>query len=231
MDIRPQALTLDRLGTEGSAMAPAWQLALAANFGSVDRWAATFTALAADAGRALLVFQPHDGRLVHQAADDCAFVTSGSVPLLALNRDERTGSSEGPAVATQRVQILMAAVDGVRVQALYRQAVFAASEPWAAGPEEVADALVLDVRRAGAFEAANTMLPGAAWRDPGTVDQWGPQLSADRVVIVYCVHGHEVSRATALRLRALGLQAHFLSGGIEAWAAAGRPLQARSEST
>jgi superoxide dismutase, Fe-Mn family len=231
MDTRLQDLTLDSLGTEGTPMEPAWQLALAANFGSVERWAAAFTALAAASGRALLVFQPHDGRLVHQAAGDSASVPSSSVPLLALNRDERNGSSEEPAAAAQRVETLMAAVDGVRVQGLYRQAVFAASEPWAALPDEVTEALVLDVRRAGAFEAAKTMLPGAAWRDPGTVGQWGPQLPADRVVIVYCVHGHEVSRATALRLRALGLQAHFLSGGIEAWAAAGRPLQTRSGST
>jgi superoxide dismutase, Fe-Mn family len=228
MDIRPQDLTLDSLGTEGSAMAPAWQLALAANFGSVDRWAATFTALAADAGRALLVFQPHDGRLVHHAAGDGAVLPSGSVPLLALQRADGSDTPVDPAAATQRVQTLMAAVDGVRVQALYRQAVLAASETCAADADALAAALVLDVRRAGAFEAASTMLPGAAWRDPGAVAEWGTELPMDRAVVVYCVYGHEVSRATALRLRALGLQARFLAGGIEAWAAAGRPLQARA---
>jgi Fe-Mn family superoxide dismutase len=47
-------------------------------------------------------------------------------------------------------------------------------------------------------------------------------------VVVYCVHGHEVSRATALRLRAAGLDARFLRGGIAAWEAAGLPLQPRT---
>jgi superoxide dismutase, Fe-Mn family len=38
------------------------------------------------------------------------------------------------------------------------------------------------------------------------------------------VHGHEVSRATALRLRAAGLNARYLRGGIDSWQAAGRPI-------
>jgi Fe-Mn family superoxide dismutase len=43
-------------------------------------------------------------------------------------------------------------------------------------------------------------------------------------VVVYCVHGHEVSRSTAMQLRAAGLRARFLRGGIEGWQAAGLPL-------
>jgi Fe-Mn family superoxide dismutase len=48
-------------------------------------------------------------------------------------------------------------------------------------------------------------------------------------VIVYCVHGHEVGRATALRLRAAGLNARFLRGGIEGWQAAGRALEPKEK--
>jgi Fe-Mn family superoxide dismutase len=43
-------------------------------------------------------------------------------------------------------------------------------------------------------------------------------------VVVYCVFGHEVGRSTALRLRAAGLNARYLRGGIDGWQAAGRPL-------
>jgi Fe-Mn family superoxide dismutase len=43
-------------------------------------------------------------------------------------------------------------------------------------------------------------------------------------VIVYCVYGHEVGRATALRLRAAGLKARYLRGGIDGWQTAGRAL-------
>ena len=51
----------------------------------------------------------------------------------------------------------------------------------------------------------------------------------DREVVVYCVYGHEVGRATALRLRAAGLKARYLRGGIDGWQAAGRPLTARED--
>ena len=41
---------------------------------------------------------------------------------------------------------------------------------------------------------------------------------------VYCVYGHEVSRATAMRLRAAGVKARYLRGGIDSWQSAQRPL-------
>jgi hypothetical protein len=44
-------------------------------------------------------------------------------------------------------------------------------------------------------------------------------LPRDAEVVVYCVHGHEVSQAAA---KALGAQ--YLEGGIEAWRAAGGEL-------
>lgn len=86
------------------------------------------------------------------------------------------------------------------------------------------DALLLDVRRAGVFEKARTMIPGARWCDPAQVPTWATELPADRELLVYCVYGHEVSRVTALRLQAVGLKARYLVGGIDAWQAAGRPL-------
>jgi len=41
---------------------------------------------------------------------------------------------------------------------------------------------------------------------------------------VYCVYGHEVGRSTALRLRAQGINARFLKGGIDEWQKANLPL-------
>jgi len=93
----------------------------------------------------------------------------------------------------------------------------------------VAGALVLDVRRPAAFAQADTVLPGARWRDPGAIDTWAPALPAGCRVIVYCVHGHEVSRGTAQRLHAMGIDARFLRGGIDAWQTAGRPLQRKAD--
>ena len=69
------------------------------------------------------------------------------------------------------------------------------------------------------------MIAGAQWRDPAAVAEWAGELDSGRPVVVYCVYGHEVGRATALRLRAAGLKARFLRGGMSDWQQAGRPLQ------
>ena len=88
---------------------------------------------------------------------------------------------------------------------------------------------MIDVRRAGVYQQAATMVPGARWRDPAAVATWFSDLSADRDVIVYCVYGHEVGRATALRLRAAGLNARYLRGGIDGWQSAGRSVTSKIE--
>jgi Fe-Mn family superoxide dismutase len=90
-----------------------------------------------------------------------------------------------------------------------------------------AECLLIDVRRAPLFEQSSQKLPGAVWRDPAAVEQWAGELPRDREVIVYCVHGHEVSQAAASRLRERGLRARYLSGGLEGWRAAGLPLAAK----
>src|SRR5512137_1992454 len=91
-------------------------------------------------------------------------------------------------------------------------------------------AVLVDVRRAGVFVQARTTNPGARWCDPAAVGTWSADLPAGREVLVYCVYGHEVSRATATRLRAAGLNARFLRGGIDGWQAAGRALADKSAS-
>lgn len=84
---------------------------------------------------------------------------------------------------------------------------------------------IIDVRRAAAFDADERMLVAAIRHDPADVGRWGAQLSADKPVIVYCVHGHEVSQQTAIALRGIGLDACYLEGGIAGWAERGLPLR------
>jgi superoxide dismutase, Fe-Mn family len=98
---------------------------------------------------------------------------------------------------------------------------------FAATHAEVAGALVLDVRRQAAYQAAPTRLAGSQWRDPATVESWVADLPGGTDIVVYCVYGHEVSQSTALRLRAAGLNARYLDGGIVGWEAAGRPVEAK----
>ena len=79
--------------------------------------------------------------------------------------------------------------------------------------------LLIDVRKQPTFLGAGDMVRGALRRDPAAIDQWKQTLPSGRDVVVYCVHGHEVSQNAA---KALG--ARFLEGGLEAWRAAGGEL-------
>ena len=86
---------------------------------------------------------------------------------------------------------------------------------------------VVDVRRAAAFDVAADGLTGAIRREPEAVAGWARELEAHRPVVAYCVHGHEVSQGVAAELRARGLAARYLEGGIEGWREAGLPLAAK----
>jgi len=216
------------LGGDGQTMAPAMTLALEANFGSVDRWRAEFVAmgkaLGGGSGWVLLTFVPRDGSLVNQWAADHTDAVAGGIPILALDMYEHAYHIDYGAAAAAYVDAFMANIDWASVYGRYQAAVHGASEPFAATPDELATAHVLDVRRAGMFDRAETLIRGATWRDPAAVAAWARDVPRDKEIVVYCVYGHEVGRATVLRLRAQGVNARFLRGGIEGWQAAGRPL-------
>lgn len=201
-------------------MEPACTLALSANFGSVDQWREAFAAgahaSAGEAGRMQLVFMPSEGTLVNRWVTDQTPAQAGGVPILALEMSDPT-----------QVDAFISSIDWAVVYARYQHAVHAASEPYGASANEIGDALLIDVRRAGVYEQAGTVIPGARWRDPAAVGSWAAELPTDREVVVYCVYGHEVGRSTAMRLRAAGLNARYLQGGIDGWQAAGRPTQAK----
>jgi Fe-Mn family superoxide dismutase len=223
------------IGGDGKTMEPAMALALAANFGTVERWREEFVAmgkaLGGGSGWVLLMFQPREGTLVNQWAADHTHVLAGGVPILALDMYEHSYHMDFGAAAGAYVDAFMENIDWAKVYQRYQPAVHSASEPFGAAQDDVAGALLLDVRRAGMFEQATTMIPGARWRDPAGVAEWSSELPTDREVIVYCVYGHEVGRATALRLRAAGLKARYLRGGIDGWQAAGQTLSPKGASS
>ncbi|HUG21758.1 Fe-Mn family superoxide dismutase [Piscinibacter sp.] len=216
------------LGGDGATMELAMKLALDANFGSVERWREEFIAmgkaLGGGSGWVLLVFQPREGTLVNQWAADHTHAVAGGVPILALDMYEHAYHMDYGAAAGAYVDAFMDNIGWAAVYERYQRAVHAASEPFGASQEEIGDVLVFDVRRTGAYEQARTMISGARWCDPATVSTWSTELPTDRELVVYCVYGHEVSRATAIRLRAAGLNARYLRGGIDGWQATGRPL-------
>jgi rhodanese-related sulfurtransferase len=84
---------------------------------------------------------------------------------------------------------------------------------------------IIDVRRAAAFDADDRMLVAAIRRDAADVARWSAHLRADKPVVVYCVHGQEVSQQTAVALRGIGFDARYMEGGIAGWAERGLPLR------
>lgn len=216
------------LGGEGKEMAPGMALALSASFGSVERWREEFVAmgkaLGGGSGWVLLTFQPRDGTLINQWAADHTHAVAGGIPILALDMYEHAYHLDFGAKAGDYVGAFMANIHWDAVYTGYQHAVHGASGAYAAGQDDSAGAVLVDVRRAGMFEQASTMIPGAIWRDPTKVGDWAGALPADREIVVYCVYGHEVGRSTAMRLRAQGLNARYMAGGIDEWQKAGRPL-------
>ena len=82
--------------------------------------------------------------------------------------------------------------------------------------------LVIDVRRSERFLESPYLIKGALRRDPDRVEEWRRAMPAGRSVVLYCVHGHEVSQNAA---KALG--ARYLEGGIEHWKEDGGELAAK----
>lgn len=200
-----------------ATMNPAMELALSANFDSVDGWRAdALSHLHRDPAKVAsvqLIFHRDSGRLSRECltklADAAAPKAPEVVTLLTLNPHPQTSIED---------------IDWSAVYALYQTAVHDASEGLAASQSELGTAVLLDVRRAGMFEKALTMIPNAHWRDPALVGQWAQSLPHDQPVVVYCIYGHEVGRSTAMRLRGEGVDARYLAGGIDAWQTAGLPL-------
>lgn len=224
-------LYFSSLGGDGKTMEPACALALQANFGSAERWREEFVAvgkaLAGGSGWVLLTFQPREGTLVNIWGAEHTHALAGGVPILALDMYEHAYHIDFGANAGDYVEAFMANIDWPAAYARYQAAVHAASEPWAASV--IDGATLLDVRRAGVFNNAKTMILGATWKDPAEVAQWAQELPRDAEFIVYCVYGHEVGRATAMRLRAAGFNARFLNGGIDGWTTTGGPLSEKAK--
>ncbi|MBM3570595.1 MAG: sulfurtransferase [Alphaproteobacteria bacterium] len=86
---------------------------------------------------------------------------------------------------------------------------------------------LVDVRRRARYDEAAGVLPGARYGDPERVADWAAGLPKGKPVVVYCVHGYEISQGVAALLRGRGHEVRHLTGGYDDWVAAGRPIQAK----
>jgi rhodanese-related sulfurtransferase len=88
--------------------------------------------------------------------------------------------------------------------------------------------IVIDARRAPAFEADERIVIGAIRVNPEEIAAWRHGRTDCRPVVVYCAHGHEVSQGAAETLRGLGVDAHYLAGGIGAWVEGNLPTRRKT---
>ena len=82
--------------------------------------------------------------------------------------------------------------------------------------------VVVDVRTDQDAADVPFLIPGSVRRPHDFVEDWGPEYAGHNVVAV-CAHGGGVSAGVAAWLRATGIGAETLEGGIEAWTRAGHP--------
>ncbi len=83
--------------------------------------------------------------------------------------------------------------------------------------------MVVDVRRPADFASADALIVSAFHRDPDQVQQWRGEFPGRGHIVVHCVHGHQVSQGVAAALRAAGIDASYLQGGITDWIDNGFP--------
>ncbi len=84
--------------------------------------------------------------------------------------------------------------------------------------------VIFDVRKKPAFDRDPDTLPSAEWQIHDDVQSWSRDLPYKTLIVVYCVHGHEVSQNAARVLRNMGFDACYLKGGIDGWKQAGLPI-------
>jgi len=83
--------------------------------------------------------------------------------------------------------------------------------------------IVIDVRKLPAFDQSGSIIPTACWQDYLQTDIWGHGLSENTEIVLYCVHGHQVSQTAATLLQSTGKKARYLRGGFAAWQAINGP--------
>ena len=63
---------------------------------------------------------------------------------------------------------------------------------------------IFDVRRPPAIEPGSKFLPGGRWRNHVEALDWATGLSRDNLIVLNCMHGHNVSQIATALLREKG---------------------------
>jgi rhodanese-related sulfurtransferase len=87
--------------------------------------------------------------------------------------------------------------------------------------------MLLDVRRPDAFDTDDKMIVSAIRRPPDDIGTWTKELPSGRPVVIYSGDGSKVSEGMAASLRAGGVDAAYLDGGLSGWLEMNLPTRRR----
>jgi len=118
-------LYFDALGGDGVLPSNGFAVALARDFGSVDRWRVEFTTLAkamgGGSGWAILAWSSREGRLINHWAADHTNLLAGATPVLALDMYEHSYHIDFGAKAAGYVDVFMNVINWRNADQLYGQ--------------------------------------------------------------------------------------------------------------
>jgi Fe-Mn family superoxide dismutase len=234
-------LYFGNLGGEGNKIPDPVGDVLKQHFGSVRTWRHEFVragqSLAHGSGWVALTYCRRTKQLWNQVATDHSQAAVDAAPVLVLDMYEHAYHLDfGPNV-TAYIDAFMRNIDwaavGARMIAARGEAPLLLEDPSdgslpSLSVEELAAQLakgdpvqVLDARPRHHISRTVDLMDGAVWSDPDRVETWIGELSPDRPVAVYCAYGFHVGCNVTRALRAHGLDARYVRGGLSAWYAAG----------
>jgi superoxide dismutase, Fe-Mn family len=240
-------LYFGNLGGEGNKIPDPVADLLETHFGSVRAWRREFVragqSLAHGSGWVALTYCRRTKQLWNQVAADHSQAAVDAAPVLVLDMYEHAYHLDfGPNV-TAYIDAFMRNINwaavGARMTAAQGEAPLPLEDPSdgslpSLSVEELAGQLakgdpvqVLDARPRHHISRTVDLMDGAVWRDPDRVETWIGELSPDRPVAVYCAYGFHVGCNVTRALRAHGLDARYVRGGLSAWYAAGGPRAMR----
>ena len=234
-------LYFGNLGGEGNKIPDPVAATLAEHFGSVLAWRHEFVragqSLAHGSGWVALAYSRRANRFGNQVAANHSEAAIDAAPVLVLDMYEHAYHQDFGPNATAYIDAFMRNIDwavvGARMAAVQGKAPLPLEDPFdgslpSLSVEELAGQLakgepvqVLDARPRHHISRTVDLMDGAVWRDPDRVDLWIGELSPDRPVAVYCAYGFHVGCNITRALRAHGLDARYVRGGLSAWYAAG----------
>ncbi len=228
---RLRQIYLQALGGDGQMSVSGLSMALIRDFGSLAQWRAQFVAMAQEnkLGWVVLAWSSSQAKLVNYLLAGGTQLPDGLTPALVFERGGINKHLNSNFDANQALEPFMKSIHWEGVMLTYRAAV-AADALKLAAPNQLTDSdqtQIIDVRHPVDFNAGQDIIEGAHWLDPTRVHDWYSTLDASKPVLVYCVKGLDIGGSTALALRAHGLKARYLTGGINDWRLQGLPLQTK----